>query len=133
MTEFKLHIDATNKEFYNGECISLIVPTPTGMYGVQAGHCNEIMAIEEGMITIRKNETETILAHCSDGMIKIDGKEVLVLVDSIELPEEIEINRAKRALEEEEELRIQKQSRAQFLSAEKDIAEALDPKKNKTS
>ena len=50
MTEFKLKILEADSTFYDGNCISIIVPTSEGAYGIQANHENMIAAIIPGEI-----------------------------------------------------------------------------------
>ena len=48
MRPFELHILASDKPFYEGECVSLVIPTPTGQYGIQAYHSNLVTAVVPG-------------------------------------------------------------------------------------
>ena len=97
MSSFRVHILAADSTFYEGECESLIVPTPTGQYGILAGHANTISAIAPGTMTYRIPGEANRIASVSSGLVKIENNEVLVLVDSAERPEEIDANRARRA------------------------------------
>lgn len=45
---FRLHILAADRPFYDGDCVSLVVPTPSGQYGVLAHHSDYIAAIVPG-------------------------------------------------------------------------------------
>ena len=45
MRTFQLHILAADRVFFEGECESVVVPTASGQYGVQAHHSNMIAAI----------------------------------------------------------------------------------------
>lgn len=49
-------------------------------------------------------------AFVSEGLVKIENNEVLVLVDSAERPEEIEEKRARKAADEAKEAALQKKS-----------------------
>ena len=97
MRSFKVHILAASHTFYDGECESLIVPTPEGQYGIQAGHSNAISAVIPGKMLYRIPGEETKIAAVSSGMVKVENNEVLVLVDSAERPEDIDRNRAEAA------------------------------------
>ena len=46
MDTFQLNILAASSAFYEGECESLVVPTPDGKCGVLAHHSNAIAAIK---------------------------------------------------------------------------------------
>ena len=65
-------------------------------------------------------------AAVAEGLVKVENGEVLVLVDSIERPEEIDVNRVKRKAEEAEEAILQKKSRLEYRTAQADLARALN-------
>ena len=79
MKPFNVHILAADHTFYDGECVSLIVPTVTGMYGIHAGHSNMISAIVPGMLSYQLEGEEMQIAAISPGIMKIENGEVLVL------------------------------------------------------
>ena len=96
MNSFDISILAADKPFFNGKCESIIIPTSDGLYGIWANHQNLISDIIPGMLEMRKQNGETVIAAVSEGIVKVEDGNALVLVDTIELPEEIDINRAKR-------------------------------------
>ena len=51
MDTFQLNILAASSAFYEGECESLVVPTPDGKCGVLAHHSNAIAAISPGELS----------------------------------------------------------------------------------
>lgn len=102
MNEFNLHIIEADNDFYNGKCVSLVVPTTDGMYGIQAMHENLVAAIDIGVIKYTLPDGTRCHAAVSNGMLKVENNEVLILVESAEDPEEID---AERALQEEETAR----------------------------
>lgn len=126
MREFKIHILAADKAFYEGPCESLVVPTIRGQYGIQAGHYNLMSAVVPGKLTFRvPGETEQLVA-VSDGIVKVENNEVLVLVDTAERPEEIDENRARRAAEEAKEALLQRRSMQEYRIAEANLARAMN-------
>lgn len=127
MDTFKLVVLASDKPFYEGECESLEVPTADGQYGVLAHHMNQIAAIVPGMLKYRApGETEFKIAAVSQGLIKIEDNEVLILADTAERPEEIDINRAKRDAAEAQEAILQKKSIQDYQSAQAKMARAIN-------
>ena len=102
MNEFNLHIIEADNDFYNGKCVSLVVPTTDGMYGIQAMHENLVAAIDIGVIKYTLPDGTRCHAAVSNGMLKVENNEVLILVESAEDPEEID---AERAMQEEETAR----------------------------
>lgn len=125
MNSFKTQILAADNVFYEGECESLIVPTSDGQYGIQARHSNAISAIVPGIMTYRIPGEEAKIAAVSSGLVKIEGGEVLVLVDSAERPEEIDIKRAQRDADAAKEALLQKQTIREYRSAQATLARAV--------
>lgn len=123
---FNVHILAADRALYEGPCESLIVPLLQGQYGVLARHSNMIGAVVPGKLTFRTPDGETQIAAVSAGMVKIENNDVLVLVDSAERPEEIDINRAKRAEAEAKEAILQQRSRQEYLAAQANLARAIN-------
>ena len=90
MDTFQLNILAASSVFYEGECESLVVPTPDGKRGVLAHHSNAIAAISPGELSYTVPGEKPRLAAVSHGMIKIEDNHVLVLVETAEKPEDID-------------------------------------------
>lgn len=133
MREFKIHILASDNAFYEGPCESLVVPTIRGQYGVLAGHSNLISAVASGKLSFRVPGGEEQIVAVSDGIVKIENNEVLVLVDTAERPEEIDENRARRTAEEAKEALLQKMSKQEYRSTQAQLARALNRLKVKNT
>ncbi len=125
MNSFNVHILAASHTFYEGECVSLIVPTPHGQYGILAGHCNTISAVVPGKMEYRMPNGELKIAAVSSGLVKIENNEVLVLVDSAERPEDIDALKAKQAADAAKEAMLQKQSIREYHAAQMTLARAV--------
>ncbi len=125
MNVFTLTALAAEKPFYEGDCISLVIPTVDGQYGIQAKHSNMIAAIVPGELKFTRPDGEVTIAAVSEGMVKVENEQVLVLVDTAELPEEIDENRAKRSAEQAKEAILQKKSIQDYLSAQAKMARAI--------
>lgn len=127
MNAFDLTILAPDRDFFHGKCESLIVPTSDGEFGILAGHSNSIGAIIPGLIRFRvPGESAFREAVCSEGMVKAEGGEVLILAGTLEKPDEIDSNRAKRAEEEAAEELLQKKGREEYLMARMAYARAAN-------
>lgn len=125
MSGFTVHILAADKVLYEGDCESLIIPTPWGQYGILAHHCKAICAIVAGRLTYRVPGGEDRYAAVSDGLVKIEDNDVLILVDTAERPEEIDINNVRRAAEASREAMLQKRSIREYREAQATLARAL--------
>ena len=125
MSSFTVHILAADKVLYEGECESLVIPTPWGQYGILAHHCKAICAIKAGQLTYRVSGGEDKYAAVSDGLVKIENNDVLVLVDTAEHPEEIDINKVRAAADAAKEALLQKRSIREYREAQATLARAL--------
>lgn len=125
MNTFALNVLAAEKPFFDGECISLVIPTSDGQYGIQAKHNNMIAAIVPGELKITTPDGNVIIAAVSEGLVKVENNQVLILVDTLELPEEIDENRAKRSAEQAKEAILQKKSIQDYISAQAKMARAI--------
>lgn len=126
MNLFKLVVLAADKPFFEGECASLVVPISDGQYGIQANHSNMIAAIVPGMLKITLPDESELIAAVSEGLVKAENNQVLLLVDTAERPEEIDANRAKRSAEQAKEAILQKKSIQDYHSAQAKMARALN-------
>ena len=104
MDTFTVRILEADSPFYVGPCEMINVPSTDGLIGILANHSNMIAAIAPGEMT--------------NGLIKIEDGEVLILAESIERPEEIDANRARRKAEEAKEAMLQQRSIREFKMAE---------------
>ena len=125
MNSFHVSILAAERSFYDGECQLLEVPTLDGAYGVLASHRNTISAIVPGKLRMKDAAGNEHVAAVSNGLLKIEENEVLVLVDTIERPEEIDERRAQRAADAAREALTQKKSQQDYLAAQAKLARAL--------
>ena len=125
MNTFRLHIWASEKPFYDGDCLSLIIPSVDGKYGIMANHSNTIPAIVPGELTFPTADGKTQIAAVSEGLVKIENNDVLVLVETIERPEEIDANRAKVAAEAGKEAMMQRLSRREYYTTRLTLARAM--------
>ena len=125
MTAFRVQILAEDHPFYEGECCSLMLPTPNGMYGIQAHHSNMITAITAGTLRYRIREDEELEAAVSGGLVKVENGEVLILVDTAERPEDIDANRARRDADAAKEAMLQKKSIMEYQAAQATLARAV--------
>ena len=95
---FKLQIMASDHMVFDGEAESVSLPTTEGSVGILADHSNVIMAVIPGMLeyTAEDGKHQVVV---SDGLLKVENGEVMILVDAAEKPEDIDEARARRAEE----------------------------------
>lgn len=125
MNTFKLTVLAAEKPFFEGECVSLVIPAVDGQYGIQAHHYNMIGAVVPGVLKITSADGNEIVAASSEGIVKVENNEVLLLLDTVELPEEIDENRAHISAEEAKEAFLKKKSIQDYYMAQAKMSRAL--------
>ena len=125
MNTFELCVLAAEKPFFEGKCMSLIIPTNDGQQGILAMHSNMIAAIVPGFMKITVPDGTEIVAAVSEGIVKVENNNVLLLVDTIERPEEIDENRARQSAEQAKEAILQKKSIKDYYAAQAKMARAI--------
>ncbi|MCI5515426.1 MAG: F0F1 ATP synthase subunit epsilon [Oscillospiraceae bacterium] len=127
MNTFKLKVVASNKVFFDDECVSLIVPVADdGLCGFLANHENTVAPIEFGEMTIKKPDDSKIEAFVGSGFLEFFDNVATLVCLSVELPEEIDKRRAEEAKERAEEELRQKQSVLEHLQSQANLARAME-------
>ena len=111
MEYFKLHFMASEHMVYDGEAESVSLMTTEGSIGILAHHSNIVMAVVPGIVEYvpagdaarEAGLTGRQTAVVSDGLLKVENNEVMLLVDTAENPDEIDEARARRAEEQARE------------------------------
>lgn len=101
MKTFNLRISSIRRDFYTGPCESLVFTTIDGMVGILADHVPTVYAVSAGELRFTVNGETKILA-VGDGLARVAGDKVTILVDFAELASEIDAIRAKDAAERAE-------------------------------
>ena len=123
---FALRILTATREMYSGNCKALIINEKDGQKEILANHENMVISVEEGEIRFQKeNSDEWIRAISGKGFAEIINNSVILLLETAEKPEEIDVARAKRAKERAEEQLRQKQSLREYYHTRASLARAL--------
>ncbi|MDF2511852.1 MAG: atpC [Herbinix sp.] len=103
--KFQIAIIASDHPFYQGDCDMLVFPGIDGEFGIMADHEPMVTCLRAGELRY-KSEDEWHYAAVSDGIVEITPGRVIILADTIERPEDIDLHRAEEAkLQAEEKLR----------------------------
>lgn len=125
MNTFDLKILASDKVVYEGKCVKMTIPAFDGEKGILANHENILMATDVGMTRFTKEDGEEINLFTGLGFIQVLNNEVVFLVQTSELPEEIDANRAKEAKERAEEALRQKKSIIEYHNSKASLSRAM--------
>ncbi|MBO4933992.1 MAG: ATP synthase F1 subunit epsilon [Clostridia bacterium] len=125
MNTFNLRILAADRPFYEGECAALRVQLEDGQYGVLAGHAPVVAAVVPGVMkyTLPDGNAETV--YVSDGILRVNKDDVLVLTSTAERPDEIDAKRAERSMEAAREAILHRKTEEEYKQAEARLARAI--------
>jgi F-type H+-transporting ATPase subunit epsilon len=99
-TNFLLEVVTPDRTFYDGEIDMLIVRTTEGDIAIMYDHELLVAPVTIGAIRIRKQGEEKFRdAACSGGFMTVSEEKTTVVTDSAEWADEIDLERAKAALE----------------------------------
>ncbi|MDD4688725.1 MAG: ATP synthase F1 subunit epsilon [Eubacteriales bacterium] len=99
MLSYPLQIVSPDGLLYDGEAVMISVRTIDGDVGIRARHANFVTALGMGVAYIDIDETTRRYASCIGGLLAvIDGK-VRLVATTFEWADEIDIERAKAAME----------------------------------
>lgn len=131
MDTFSLKIIAINKVFYEGNAKQLIFTAADGLVGILAHHENAVIAVNVGEVKIQTAEDQWITALSGTGHIQIDHNCAVMIVDTVEYPEEIDEQRALEAKERAEEELRQEQSLYEYAISRACLIRAIERLKMK--
>ena len=98
MAQFHLQIVTPDGLFYDGQAESVTVPTVDGAVTILARHIDYLSALGMGEARVEA-DGKTRRAACIGGMVSVTQGEVKVVATTFEWAEDIDAQRAERALE----------------------------------
>ena len=125
MTPFKLEIITPEKKFFDGETEQIILRTTVGDVGILNGHEPYCAALGIGQMRIMI-DGEFRRAATSGGIIKVSRSKTVILVDSCEWADEIDVERAETAKDVAENRIKSAESDRQIKMAEAKLKRALN-------
>ena len=102
MNELDLEIISPEKKVYSGKVKSVTIPGTKGNFQVLYNHAPLISTFEIGIIKLSLSDDSTLVYTTSGGSAEVLNNKVLILSDTIEPVDSIDIERARRAKERAE-------------------------------
>ena len=102
MNELDLEIISPEKKVYTGKVKSVTIPGTKGNFQVLYNHAPLISTFEIGIIKLVLSDDSTRIFTTSGGSTEVLDNKVLILSDTVEPIESIDIERAMRAKERAE-------------------------------
>ena len=122
---FGLQVISVNGIFYDDKAEEIILPCEDGELAVLAEHEEMILALSDGVIKMKKPGGEWIYGVVSLGSVQVANNRCIVIVNTVEKPEDIDKRRAQEAYEFAMEHLQQKQSIKEFKKSQAGLARAL--------
>ena len=127
MKELNVEIVTPAKSAYSGKAKSVTVPGAAGSFQVLFNHAPIISLLEIGVIKIEEIDGKELVFAASGGTVEVLENHVLLLVESIETPEEIDVHRAEVAkTRAKERLSINYKERVDVARAEAALKRAVN-------
>ncbi len=96
---YLLTIVTPEKIFYEDDVVSLIAPGSEGYLGVLTDHAPLITALVPGKLTVKDDKNQELFFAIGGGFMEVFKNQVTILAHSIEFVDDIDYERAKKALE----------------------------------
>ena len=121
---FKLHIRSADRDFYEGDAVSLTLSLTDGQLGILANHNPMVAAVVPGRLTYRLPDNTLVAAVAGSGIVRFENNDALVLLESVERPEDIDEQRAQAAVDRARAALQNSKTRQEKLQAKADLARA---------
>ena len=122
---FHLEIIASDRVFFEGETEHLVITAIDGLIGIMACHEPLVTALPTGELKYMVNG-KWQYAAISEGFIEVMPDHAIILADTCELPEEIDVKRAEEARARAEERLRQKQSIKEYYQTQAALNRAMN-------
>lgn len=122
---FHLEIIAADRVFFEGDVEHLVVTAIDGLLGILPGHEALVTSLPTGELKYMV-DGKWHYAAISEGFIEVMPDFAVILADSCELPEEIDIKRAEEAKMRAEERMRQKQSIMEYYHTQTALNRAMN-------
>ncbi len=121
---FYIEVLTPDRKFFWGDVQSLVLNTPSGEIGILKNHMPIVALVDVGTIKIKKNNN-WIEAVLGQGFMEVTKNSVIILVDTAEWPDEIDLNRAKAAKERAQERILRQANQTEYVQSKAALARAM--------
>jgi F-type H+-transporting ATPase subunit epsilon len=102
VAELNVQLVAADRAVWSGTASIVIARTVDGDLGVLPGHEPMLAELADGVVIVKSDEGAGAVAAVHGGFISVENDSVSLLAESAELAEEIDIERARLALQRAE-------------------------------
>lgn len=125
MSQFVLEIVTPERKVFSEQVDMIVVKGMDGELGILPNHIPMVTPLKIAPMKIKQgNREQTVAVH--GGFMEVGKEKVVILAESAELPEDIDVERAKAAKERAEERLRSKQQEIDFRRAEMALQRAMN-------
>ncbi len=124
MSSLKLDIVTAERVVYSEDVDAVIAPGVEGQLGILPHHAPLMTILQAGELLVRRGGEEDTLA-ISGGFLEVRPDRVIVLADSAERAEEIDVSRAEEAKKRAEQRLIEKPAEIDTARVEASLQRAM--------
>jgi F-type H+-transporting ATPase subunit epsilon len=114
MSIIKFEIVTPERVVLKEEIAQITVPTRQGEITVLPGHIPLVASLTPGILEIKKADGKLEIISVSGGFIEVQKGKIVILADTAERAEEIDISRSEEARKRAEEIKKQAKSREEI-------------------
>ena len=113
---FQVSVVTPERVLFDGEANIVIARGVEGEVGIQTGHAPMLLALDIGTLFVREPDGTETRAAVHGGFLDVRNDVCTVLADAAELPDQVDVDRARRA-EERARRRLQEVDDAEARAA----------------
>ena len=99
MAELNVSVVAVDRKIWVGAAKSIVAKTTEGEIGIMPGHEPMLSLLVDGLVRIEPVDGEKVVVAVHGGFAAMDTDNVRILAETAELASDIDIDRAKKALD----------------------------------
>jgi F-type H+-transporting ATPase subunit epsilon len=99
MSELNVSVVAVDRKIWVGAAKSIVAKTTEGEIGIMPGHEPMLSLLVDGLVRIEPVDGEKVVVAVHGGFAAMDTDNVRILAETAELASDIDIDRAKKALD----------------------------------
>lgn len=126
MKSFTLEIVTPSRTAFNGQVTSVTLPGSLGTFQVLVNHAPILSTLEVGSILVVEESGKTLKFATGGGTVEMLQNKMLLLADSLELPEEIDRSRAEKSADRARKRLAEKKAEVDVTRAEASLNRALN-------
>lgn len=127
MSSFLLEIVTPERKVYSNDARMIIVKGVEGELGILPNHIPMVTALSIAPVTVKKPDGKEEMIAVNGGFMEVRKDHVVILAESAELPEDINVDRARSAKDRaEQRLASTKQDEVDFKRAKLALHRAMN-------